>query len=86
MEPIPRDYQPKKSITTKPPITPPTKGSSAVPPKAEVDSLKAMQQFADAFTRFSVSFEKLSESFNKIAKLHKEKEKANADNIHENQL
>ena len=63
MEPILRGYQPKKSITTKPPITPPTKGSSAVPPKAEVDSLKAMQQFADAFARFSASFEKLSEAF-----------------------
>lgn len=28
MNPILRGYQPKKSITTKPPITPPTKGTA----------------------------------------------------------
>ena len=37
MNPILRGYQPKKSITTKPPITPPKNGSSAVPPKTVVE-------------------------------------------------
>lgn len=64
MKPILRGYQPKKSITTKPPITPPTKGSSAVPPKTVVEVKatgyekldKALQVFNKAVSQFEKNF------------------------------
>ena len=64
MKPILRGYQPKKSITTKPPITPPTKGSSAVPPKTVVEVKatgyekldKALQVFNKAVSQFKKTF------------------------------
>lgn len=60
MKPILRGYQPKKSITTKPPITPPTKGSSAVPPKPIVE-VKATdrEEFIKAFRNLTESFSQL---------------------------
>lgn len=64
MKPILRGYQPKKSITTKSPITPPTKGSSAVPPKTVVEVKatgyekldKALQVFNKAVSQFEKNF------------------------------
>lgn len=72
MKPILRGYQPKKSITTKPPITPPKNGSSAVPPKTVVEVRatgyekldKALKVFDEAVSQFKetlAALQKLAE-------------------------
>lgn len=81
MKPILRGYQPKKSITTKPPITPPKNGSSAVPPKTVVEVKatgyerldKALKVFGEAVSRLEETFAVTQKNIVALQKLAEEK-------------
>lgn len=81
MKPILRGYQPKKSITTKPPITPPKNGSSAVPPKTVVEVKatgyerldKALKVFDEAVSQFEETLAVTQKNIVALQKLAEEK-------------
>lgn len=81
MKSILRGYQPKKSITTKPSITPPKNGSSAVPPKTVIEYKatdyekfdKALQVFNKAFSQFEETLAVTQKNIAALQKLAEEK-------------
>lgn len=81
MKPILRGYQPKKSITTKPPITPPKNGSSTVPPKTVVEVKatgyekldKALKVFEEAVSQFEKTLAVTQKNIVALQKLAEEK-------------
>ena len=74
MKPILRGYQPKKSITTKPPITPPKNGSSTVPPKTVVEvRATGYEKLDKALKVFDEAVSKFKETLATLQKLAEEK-------------